>query len=384
MLSIVALLLMENRVWLLFGKKLTGEATNAEISELNDLLTSVPTMQQDLNTVEAIWKGDQTSRDQISDTDYDRLVSRMLRSGLDISGAHTAPVASTKRPSVRKQLWYWAAAAAVLVLSIAFWPAKSNTEEKPAVSMLPKSPEANQVSTRSGSRSKIQLPDGTQVWLNADSRLTYGNDFGAKTRDVTLSGEAYFDVVPNKAVPFFIHTTKMTIKVTGTAFNVRAYPNEDLSETSLVHGKVEVTLNGQPDKTYYLQPSEKLVIAGASVKQNNPLLNASPKSTAKIPSMAVAHISKMVLDDEMQLPVETAWVNNRLVFVDESFRDVANKMERWYGVTVQFAETALEDIHFTGRFENETIQEALEAMQLTAKFGFQVNGNTITITKTSK
>jgi hypothetical protein len=59
-------------------------------------------------------------------------------------------------------------------------------------------------------------------------------------------------------------------------------------------------------------------------------------------------------------------------------------MERWYGVTIQFTETALEDIHFTGRFENETIQEALEAMQLTAKFGFEINGNSITITKTSK
>jgi ferric-dicitrate binding protein FerR (iron transport regulator) len=375
---------MENRVWLLFGKKLTGEATNAEISELNDLLTSAPSIQQDLNAVEAIWKGDQNSRDQISDTDYDRLVSRMLRSGLDISGAHPAPTSSSKRPAVRKQLWYWAAAAAVLVLSIAFWPAKSNNDEKPAVSMLPKSPEANQVSTRPGSRTKIQLPDGTQVWLNADSRLTYGNDFGAKTRDVTLSGEAYFDVVPNKAVPFFIHTSKMTIKVTGTAFNVRAYPNEDRSETSLVHGKVEVTLNGQPDKTYYLHPSEKLVIAGALVQQNNPLLNASSRSTAKIPLMAEAHISKMVLDHEMQLPIETAWVNNRLAFSDESFRDVANKMERWYGVSIQFDKPSLEEIHLTGSFENETIQEALEALKLTAKFSYDINGNSIVISKTPK
>lgn len=384
MLSIVALLLMENRVWLLFGKKLTGEATNAEISELNDLLTSAPSMQQDLNAVEAIWKGEQNSRDQISDTDYDRLVNRMLRSGLDISGTHPAPLTITKKTAVRKQLLYWAAAAAVLVLSIAFWPAKSNNDEKPAVSMLPKSPEANQVSTRPGSRTRIQLPDGTQVWLNADSRLTYGNDFGAKTRDVTLSGEAYFDVVPNKAVPFFIHTSKMTIKVTGTAFNVRAYPNEDRSETSLVHGKVEVTLNGQPDKTYYLRPSEKLVIAGALVQQDNPLLNASSKSTAKIPLMAEAHISKMVLDHEMQLPIETAWVNNRLAFADESFRDVANKMERWYGVSIQFDEPLLEEIHLTGSFENETIQEALEALKLTAKFSYGINGNSIVISKTSK
>ncbi len=250
--------------------------------------------------------------------------------------------------------------------------------------MLPKSPEANQVSTRPGSRTKIQLPDGTQVWLNADSRITYGNDFGTKSRVVSLSGEAYFDVVPNKAVPFFIHTSKMTIKVTGTAFNVRAYPAEDRSETSLVHGKVEVTLNGQPDKTYYLHPSEKLVIAGSLVHQNDPVLKGVAKPAGELPMLAEVHISKMVLDHEMQLPIETAWVNNRLAFADESFRDVANKMERWYGVSIRFDDPSLDEIHLTGSFENETIQEALEALKLTAKFWYRVNGNSIVISKSPK
>lgn len=375
---------MENRVWLLFSKKLTGEASNAEISELNDLLSSLPSMHNDLNAVESIWNGDRTAGENISETDYDRLIAKMTQNGLDINEARPTPSIPNKRSAIRRQIAYWTTAAAVVIMAIAFWPAKSNTEEIPPVAALPKSPEANQVSTRPGSRTKIQLPDGTQVWLNADSRLTYGNDFGTKTRDVTLSGEAYFDVVPNKAVPFFIHTSKMTIKVTGTAFNVRAYPNEDRSETSLVHGKVEVTLNGQPDKTYFLHPSEKLVIAGTLVSQDKPLLNASAHQATKIATELEAHISKMVLDNDKQLPVETAWVNNRLAFVDESFRDVANKMERWYGVSIQFAEPALEDIRFTGMFENETIEEALEAMKLTARFGFQVNGHTILISKTSK
>jgi ferric-dicitrate binding protein FerR (iron transport regulator) len=100
--------------------------------------------------------------------------------------------------------------------------------------------------------------------------------------------------------------------------------------------------------------------------------------------MAEAHISKMVLDHEMQLPIETAWVNNRLAFSDESFRDVANKMERWYGVSIQFDEPSLEEIHLTGSFENETIQEALEALKLTAKFSYDINGNSIVISKTPK
>jgi ferric-dicitrate binding protein FerR (iron transport regulator) len=84
------------------------------------------------------------------------------------------------------------------------------------------------------------------------------------------------------------------------------------------------------------------------------------------------------------IPVETAWVNNKLAFTDESFREVADKMERWYGLEIVFASPELESIRFTGRFENESVSDALEAMQYTARFKFQLSSNTIIISKSTK
>src|SRR4029078_631833 len=100
----------------------------------------------------------------------------------------------------------------------------------------------NTVSTKRGSKSKVQLPDGTQVWLNADSRIAYNEKFQGNLREVTLEGEAYFDVVRDEKRPFVIHTAAIDIKVLGTAFNVRSYANEKNTETSLIRGSIEVTL----------------------------------------------------------------------------------------------------------------------------------------------
>src|SRR5581483_8483105 len=98
----------------------------------------------------------------------------------------------------------------------------------------------NQVVTQAGSKTRVALPDGTQVWLNGSSQLTYGNtSFGTDEREVTLSGEAFFDVVKNEKLPFIIHTKDMTIRVLGTAFTVKAYPRDKTVETALIRGLVE-------------------------------------------------------------------------------------------------------------------------------------------------
>src|SRR5690606_22571909 len=96
--------------------------------------------------------------------------------------------------------------------------------------------------SKPGERKSIQLPDGTKVMLNAGSTIHIAADFNATSRQLTLVGEAFFDVVHNAEKPFIIHTGAMDIKVLGTVFNVRAYPGDKTSETSLLKGSVEVTL----------------------------------------------------------------------------------------------------------------------------------------------
>ena len=104
------------------------------------------------------------------------------------------------------------------------------------------------------------LPDGSTVWLNAGSRLTYDSLYGTTLREVTLSGEAYFDVVKNPKKPFIIHTGKINIRVLGTVFNVKSYPEEQTIETSLIKGSIEVSFPSQPSKKIILKPNQKLII----------------------------------------------------------------------------------------------------------------------------
>jgi len=376
---------MENRALILFTKKLTGELSDSEARELNHLLSAHPELHDELQVLESIWTNNNETVADNLDADFERLVARMHQQGMKFDAPIAIPSTETPARVVRfrkpAKMLAWIAGAAAVFFSMV-WLFSESKAELPESAAVAK---ANQVSTRPGSRTKIQLPDGTQVWLNADSKLTYDNDFGITSREVTLIGEAYFDVVSNKKVPFYIHTSSIKVKVTGTAFNVRAYPGETITETSLIRGKVEVTLNSSPDKTYYLRPREKLIVSDNMV--NDSYSNAEgvmAKQSRIDKAVELPTLKKLVYNAIDSIPVETAWVNNKLAFTDESFREVADKMERWYGLQIVFAAPELETIRFTGRFENESVSNALEAMQYTAKFKFLINGNTIIISKSTK
>ena len=228
------------------------------------------------------------------------------------------------------------------------------------------------------------MPDGTKVWVNAGSKLTYDNNYGNKLREVSLFGEAFFDVVKNSEKPFVIHTLKMDIKVLGTAFNVRCYPNEKKTETSLIRGRIEVTLKDRPNEKIYLSPNEKLTLmddalvsSDNSTKTNN---NKKDDRFAQLlqPIVAIGHVTTMPVNNTI---IETSWVENKLEFRSETFEEVASKMERWYAVNIFIEGDALKHEHLTGSFETETVEQALTALQYTTKFKFNINKNNITITK---
>ena len=106
------------------------------------------------------------------------------------------------------------------------------------------------------------------AWLNADSKLTYDENFRGDYREVSLEGEAFFDVVKDKTRPFIIHTKTLDIRVLGTAFNVSAYESEKNTETALFRGSVEVTLHNNPEKKIVLKPNEKLMVNNKSLQFN--------------------------------------------------------------------------------------------------------------------
>jgi len=236
----------------------------------------------------------------------------------------------------------------------------------------------HQIKTKYGSRTSMVLPDGTKVWLNAGSEITYGEDYGTGLREVNLTGEAYFDVVKNVNKPFIIHAGNINIKVLGTAFNVRCYPGEKNTETSLVRGSLEITMKGSTEK-YLLKPYEKLIV------NNNPVIDEKGNIPGGLPDggqpESEIKLSRLSILPQDSSIVETSWVNNRLVFRSETFEEVALKMERWYAVSIVIKDDKLKTKKLTGVFENETVDQALGAIQLTTPFSFNYTNEQIIISK---
>ncbi|HEX6426972.1 MAG TPA: FecR domain-containing protein [Niastella sp.] len=372
----------KDRTWFLVGKKLAGEASAEELNELEGLLRSDPDMHYALQNITDLWNLQAPATNEVEDV-FNRHINRLKEAGVDWDQSadpeHQPDLPRTQRRS-RKTLLFISMAAAVLMIASIFWytsVTKRTTASRPFVAGH--TGEKNEVSTRNGSKSKITLPDGSKVWLNAGSVLTYNKDFGGDIREVDLSGEAFFEVATvispktDQRIPFIIHTQHLDVRVLGTAFNVKSYPGDKQTETSLVHGKVEVLIHNRPDEKITLHPNEKLVVINEEGSQS---VNAKPGASNKEPFVSLSKLTYATADS---LLVETAWVQNKLVFDNESFLEVAEKMERWYNVKIQFRDSKKQALRFTGVFENETIQQALDYMSITAPFNYSMQGNIITI-----
>lgn len=383
---------MPNRIWYLFSLKLSGEATQAELDEFHELLAAHPEWEASIQQITRYWlqsKPSEIYRAENTIPNWHEHLKRLQASGADWISTETPEKIEvhqlTEPRTTRQRKYYWWAAAALVLVGLTGWWLFSRQPAAELEPALLAQAKQNEVVTHPASRSQLILPDGSKVWLNASSKLTYSNGFGENNRNVWLEGEAYFNVFKNKQLPFIIHTSRMNIRVTGTVFNVRAYPRESSSETALIEGSVEVALAGDKEWKYHLKPQQKLVVndqgisydsAAVHDKVSRQPITSVPAYTASLQSLA-----KPLPDNQV---VETAWVYNLLSFSDESFRQVANKMEKWYGTSIHFNDPELENWHFTGSFRSETLSEALTALQLTTSFSFTVRENDVLISKPHK
>ncbi len=224
----------------------------------------------------------------------------------------------------------------------------------------------NEIATLKGQKSKILLPDGTQVWLNADSKISYPEQFAADIREVQLVGEAFFDVAHNKEKPFIIHTKEMNIKVLGTAFNVRAYPKDEVSEAALIRGSIEVSFPNRPNQNLILKPNEKIAV-------KNPAELLPENKASESSSNTVIAINNISFSKSDSTILETAWKNGRLVFDSKPFSSLAEDLERWYDVTIVIDNAQIEKKLFTANFNNETIEDVLHFLKLSYSFNYTYN-----------
>lgn len=356
----------EEKIWELIVLKLSGEAGPEQEAELEEALKQAPDLVFPLGILEGIWHSKRNSNAAGTADRFNRHLQRLSNhlseDVLQYETAAAAPVVRSSRKRYYRRALLAGAMAACLALGLVVVRYSANRQEK-----VPAAVAQHQVYTRKGARSKLHLPDGTEVWLNAGSKVTYENNFGGATREVTLEGEAFFDVAKDPDMPFIIHTDMIDIKVLGTALNVRAYADEKATETALIRGAVEITLHRSPEKRIVLRPDEKLVVR-----------NDSPALTRPVPIMTLTQLHYLEQDEE-PAPMETLWMKNKLAFDGEPLQQVALKLERWYDVKVIIADKALEQVEYSGVFENEDIAEVLYALQLTGNFRYTIRGKVITI-----
>jgi transmembrane sensor len=367
----------ENRLWFLIARHLSGEITQPESEELQDMLDRDPHKQYLTDVLHSYFKSPSYLGEEIpaANSQYEKRFQSIIDRGQsEVDPAQNFETIRTKT-FVFARLWRVAAVASCIVLLSGlgyYFLHHQKVPDKIASARI------NEIFSKSGARTKLTLPDGTQVWLNSGSRLNYSNDYNGHNREVELEGEGFFDVIKDPDHPFIVHVASLNIKVVGTAFNVKSYFLDKTVETTLLRGIIEVSRKDNPNgPKVILKPNEKLIF---NKQPENELLTTNNKTFSKPAErgMSVIAVPKNIPDSNK---VETAWVYNRLVFEGDSFEELAEKMERWYNVKISFANPEIMRYRFKGAFANESVTEALNALQLTAKFRYEVDHDEIIISK---
>jgi hypothetical protein len=159
---------------------------------------------------------------------------------------------------------------------------------------------------------------------------------------------------------------------------VKAYPEDNKTETSLIHGSIEVTIKNRPNDKIILSPSEKLVVENSSLQSVKDRI-AETRKNLPIEILPMVSVNKLEYAQADSSIAEIQWVENKLVFRDRSFVELVSDMERWYNVTISISDQELEGIRLTGIFENETIEQALDALKISTAFVYEKKRNKIII-----
>jgi len=367
--------------WNLVAKKLAGEATPDELKELDDLLRNNPDLHYPLQTITDVWRhnGPRNQKDiEQAEKAFSAHLDRMQNLNIGFLSEAASEDPMQKRPIRLRRVAILAVPVLCIVIGLSWYFRQASRPNAPAVvdaATGPVSPVGNEIFTANGSRTNLSLPDGTKVWLNAGSRIDYPKNFGTARREVELTGEAFFDVAANATKPFVIHTRRIDILVLGTSFNVKSYPSDRTTEATLIRGSIQVSIRNRPSDKIILKPNEKLVVSNDDSLLKLPVANHHRPRT----ELSLVSIGKPTYEEHTGTMIETSWVDNKLIFQDETFVDLAKQMERWYGITIRFDNPRLEELQFTGIFEKETLQQAMDALRLTANFDYTIEGPQVTI-----
>lgn len=210
----------------------------------------------------------------------------------------------------------------------------------------------NTVTVPAGGEYQLLLADGTRIWMNAVSRLRFPVRFSGKQREVFLEGEAYFEVVKNKQQPFIVHTSRGSIEVLGTGFNVRDYKDENKVVTTLVEGKVVYRPGNDLKYEIHLEPGEQV----------------EDKADEALRACKV------------NVALYVGWKDGKYIFENTTLEEIMQVLSRWYDIEVFYLRDEIRNLHFTGDLERyNSINDFLEFMELGGDVHFAIHGRTVVV-----
>lgn len=283
----------------------------------------------------------------------------------DSTAGHDLDAPKHNRLKLYRYIGGIAAAVAVLV-SIYFVRHESAV---PQLSIATEKQAMLLISSGAAARKTVVLEDGTIITLAKESSIEVRRQFNTDRRELWLKGEALFDVKHDASRPFTVHTSFDEVRVLGTTFNVKAYPDDQAMETSLIKGSVQVNSRQYAGYSVILKPNQKLI----STKVIDLAADSNPKSHFVVSAIKSARSD--------QSPAELKWVRTRLDIDNQPLSAIASKLQNWYGVEIQITDDKVKDYRYSGIFENETLMKTLEALQLSYPFTFKMEQNRILISK---
>lgn len=318
----------------LLQKYMNGQLTPEEVAHLKSLI-----MYEDeavlIENLQNAWQS-YVSEDERNQDSFDSVLSNIQQ---------------IIRPKVELRLSFasiWKVAAAILlpifILSTSYLFFKNKTIETTIAHEY-------QIETGKGERASVTLPDGTKVYLNSGSSLSYPASFGLYDRTIQLTGEAYFMVTHDKKSHFIVHTPSVKAEVLGTTFNLSAYPTQSWFEAALVEGSIELVSYDQPENVIRLIPNQK-----ARYDRDKNQWDVT----------------------KTDLKVETAWKRGDLVFRSQTLASVLKRMEMVYGVEIQ-VEGPYPELLFTGSYHENDINVVLKNLQYHYNFTYQKAGTKVNI-----
>ncbi len=319
----------------LLAKGLAGELNEEEQQILENWIVQSSANKKEFDAYKNLWK---KSKNLTLSNEID------VESSLVLTKKRIADFNSKKR-----WITYFRQAAAVLIISFCAIQLYSyffiGRHKSDAVEQIV----VQEVKAAYGTQTKLQLADGTNVWLNSGSTLRFPISFNSlDERNVELDGEAYFEVAKNEEKPFIVNTSELDVKVHGTSFNVNAYDDNNSVTVALVEGKVSL------EKEYSNGSREMMVLKPNDIVRYD--------------------IGKKTLSHSTDLNMNryTAWKDGYIVFFGDPIENVVQRLEKWYNVEIEIKDNALRKYMFTATFANESLEQVLFLLSLSSDIQYQI------------